>query len=128
MRTMPAGIDDDRRVIYLDRVRRVPTAMTAEVFDRRITAQHDWLGDDAPGNGPGQTFAHLAGRSETQVSLWRNGHRAIPGWAWRLLNALAALAEIVGRDAVLYAIMDADSSPPSEWPEPRIVPDLRLRA
>lgn len=57
------------------------------------------------------TFAQLAGRDASTVADWRSGRRRIPSYVWRFLNALCALAEVGGRDAVLYAIMDAGAPP-----------------
>lgn len=95
--------------------------MTAEVFGKRIDALFGVVGPSDRWRGPGQLAAHLFGMHDTNVSRWRNGHRAIPYWVWRTLNALSACAELGGRDAILYAIMDEAA------PEKMELPDLGLR-
>lgn len=51
-------------------------------------------------------MGNLLGVTPDTVSAWRTGRRKIPGYAWRTLNALSAVAELAGVDAVRWAVMD----------------------
>lgn len=78
-----------------------PQAMVAIVFDRRVEALHRFVVRPTEWgfNLGGRWFAGVVSRDEHHISRIRNGSRAVPGWAWKLLNAAAALAEIAGREA-----------------------------
>lgn len=88
----------------LERVRPAGREIVAEIFGERIDALHEAMGEDAPGNGPGQTFAVLVGCNEGVVSRWRTGKRRIRGWVWLVLNCFQVLYEIGGREAVSRAL------------------------
>lgn len=74
-------------------------------------------------------MARIIGCSEDSISAWRHGRRAIPGYVWRLLNALSAVAEMGGVDAVRWAVMDTgrgeDTDIDYEIPEHRKIAGLR---
>lgn len=96
--------------------REEPSAIQAEVFGARMDRLFDVVGPDPEGrwNGPGQLAAYIFGVTAAHASKWRRARRAVPAYAWIVLNSLAAVADVHGREGLLWALMDGETAPVDE--------------
>lgn len=84
--------------------------MSGLVFRNRLKALFRYIGPDPRWENYIDLAAYILGRNSGSIWKWTTGERPIPLYAWRMLNMLSALAELGGKEAVLYGIMDPETA------------------